>query len=87
MDDPNRRHHIFGKSKHNLDRLVRQYGDVQAAEQAMREAIDAAFQRGDLIVNQHGRFRQVFDIGGVFVTVSGRVINGIVRVATAWIPL
>ena len=86
MDDPNRRNHIFREPRHNLDVLIRQYGSEEAAGQAIVDTINAAFENGDLTVDDNGLYKQVFDVGGNSVTVSGRVIGGIVRIATAWIP-
>jgi hypothetical protein len=54
--------------------------------QAIVDAINAAFESGNLTVDDHGLYKQVFDVGGNSVTVSGRIIDGVVRVATAWIP-
>ena len=85
MDDPNRRRHIFGEPRHNLAPLVRQYGSEESAGEAIQNAVDAAFEDGDLVLDDDGLFKQAFDIGGNLVTVSGRVIDGTVRVATAWI--
>jgi len=85
MDEPNRRHHIFGEPRHNLDRLVRLYGDELAAAQAITDAVETAFKSSQLPVDADGLFKQVFDISGVSVTVSGRVVNGIARIGTAWI--
>ncbi len=85
MDDPNRRRHIFGEPRHNLARLVRQYGSKEAAGQAIQNVVDAAFKDGGLVLNDDGLFKQAFDIGGNSVTVSGRLIDGTVHVATAWI--
>ena len=86
MDDPNRRNHIFGEPRHNLAVLIRQYGSAEAAGQAIVDAINAAFESGNLTVDDHGLYKQVFDVCGNSVTVSGRIIDGVVRVATAWIP-
>jgi hypothetical protein len=86
MDDPNRRNHIFGEPRHNLDVLIRQYGSEEAAGEAIVEAVNAAFERGDLIVDADGLYMQVFEVGGNSVTVSGRVMDGAVRIGTAWIP-
>ena len=86
MDDPNRRHNIFGEPRHNLEPLVRQYGGEEAAGQAIENAVTAAFDGGDLIIDDNGLYKQVFDIGGNSVTVTGRVIDGSVHVGTAWIP-
>ncbi len=87
MDDPNRRRHIFGELRHNLEPLVRQYGGEETAGQAIENAVNAAFDGGDLIIDDNGLYEQVFDISGNSVTVSGRVIDGTVHVGTAWIPL
>jgi len=83
--DPNKRRHIFGEPRHRLDRLVRLYGSEAAAAEAIGSRIEAAFKNGELIFDSNGLFRQVFDIGGISVTVSGRVIEGIPRVGTAWV--
>jgi len=44
MDDPNRRRHIFGEPRHNLDPLVRQYG----GEEAAGKLYDARYRAADL---------------------------------------
>jgi hypothetical protein len=84
MDDPNRRRHIFGEPRHNLAPLVRLYGNEEAAGEAIENAVNAAFDAGDLATDRDGLFKQVFDIGGISVTLSGRVIDGTVHIATAW---
>jgi hypothetical protein len=86
MENANRRHHIFGDPTHNLDPLVRQYGNEEAAGCAIVEAVRAAFAAGSLIADDDGLYRQIFDVGGNSVTVSGRVVNGVARISTAWIP-
>jgi hypothetical protein len=85
MKGANRRHHIFGFPKHNLDRLVRQYGSEQAAAEAIEAAVDTAFADGRLIIDHRGLYKQVFEVDGNLVNVSGRVIDGVVRIGTAWI--
>lgn len=87
MDDPNRRRHIFGEPRHNLEPLVQQCGGEEAAGQAIEIAVNSAFDSGNLIMDGDGFYQQVFDIGGNSVTVRGRVINGTVHVGTAWVPL
>jgi hypothetical protein len=86
MDDANKLRHLFGNADHNLDRLVRRYGSEAAAGQAILDAIQEAYDRGDLIVDALGNYRQVFCVGGYSVTVRGRVVNGIARIGSAWIP-
>ena len=56
MDDPNRRDHIFGEPRHNLDVLIRQYGNEEAAGQAIVEAVNAAFESGSLTVDDNGLY-------------------------------
>jgi hypothetical protein len=85
MADPNRRRHIFGEPRHNLAPLVRQYSGEEAAGEAIQDAVDTAFEAGDLVLDDDGLFKQAFDISGNPVTVSERVIDGTVHVATAWI--
>jgi hypothetical protein len=85
MDDANRRYHIFGEPRHNLDPLVRQYGGEEAAGRAIEHAVTDAFHGGILDVDDNGMYKQVFDIGGHSVTVSGRVIGDTVHIGTAWI--
>lgn len=86
MDNPNRRRHIFGEPRHNLEPLIRQCGGEEAAGQAIENAVNAAFEGGDLIIDDNGIYKQVFDTGGNLAVVSGRVIDGTVHIATAWIP-
>jgi hypothetical protein len=87
MDDPNDLHHVFGNPRHNLNQFVRQYGSEELAGQEIDGAVDGAFMSGNLILDDTGLYNQVFDIGGGFVIVSGCVVNGIVRIGTAWSPL
>ena len=87
MDDPNDLHHVFGNPRHNLDQFVRQRGSEELAGQEIDTAVDGAFMSGNLILDDAGLYRQVFNIGGSFVIVSGSVVNGIVRIGTAWSPL
>lgn len=86
MDDPNRLRHIFGEPRHNLARLVRLCGSEVAAAEAIGGAVEATLRRGELIVDNNGLYRQVFAIRGVSVTVSGRVVDGVARIGTAWMP-
>jgi hypothetical protein len=86
MDDPNKRHHIFGNPDHNLDALVEQFGSQEAVGRAVVEAVDREYRAGSLILDALGRCRQVLEVGGYLVTVGGRIVNGAVRVGSAWIP-
>jgi hypothetical protein len=70
VDDPNKRHHIFGNPDHNLDVLVRRYGGEEAAARAIAETVSQAYRDGKLVVDALGRYRQVFDVGEYRVIVT-----------------
>jgi hypothetical protein len=86
MDDPNKRHHILGNPDHHLDSLVEQFGSEEAVARAIVETVDKEYRAGSLILDALGRYRQVLEVGGHLVTVGGRIVNGAVRVGSAWIP-
>ena len=85
MNDPNKLHHIFGNPDHNLDVLVGHYGSEAMAGRAIIEAVDQAYRAGALTLDAQNRYRQRFIVGGFFVTVGGRIVNGIVRIGSAWV--
>jgi hypothetical protein len=86
MHDPNKRNHIFANPTHNLDALVRHYGSEEEAYRAIVDAVNQAHQDGKLSTNERGLYKQVFDVGGHPVMVHGKIVNGPVRIGTAWIP-
>src|SRR6266478_8835367 len=86
MDDPNKWRHIFGNPNHNLDALVRHYGSEEEAARAIVDAVNQARHAGTLSTDNRGVYEQVFDVGGYPVMVRGRIVNGLVRIGTAWIP-
>jgi hypothetical protein len=85
MDHSNHLHHVFGNSRHKLDRVVRQYGGRAAAGRAIQEAVDAAFAVGELSVNARGVSERTLDVGGNPATVRGVIHEGRPRVGSAWI--
>ena len=84
--EANRRHHIFDDLRHNLGALVTQCGGEEAAAKLLETAVQAAYENGELPVVEGERFREVFDVAGHSVTVDGRIVDGIARVSTAWVP-
>jgi hypothetical protein len=86
MHDPNKRNHIFSNPNHNLDALVQHYGNEEEATRAIVDAVNQAQQDGKLSVDELGVYKQVFDVGGYPVMIAGRIVNGLVRIGTAWIP-
>jgi hypothetical protein len=87
MKDPNKLHHIFDNPDHHLAPLVQQYGSEKAAYRAIKDAVSKAYRDGNLIANAHGSYKQAFEIGGLSVTVVGRIVKGQVRIGTAWGPV
>lgn len=85
MDDPNKLNHIFGNPDHNLDVLIGRYGSQEAAFRAIVEAVNQTHHAGKLVVDALGRYKQDFEVGGYPVTVGGRIVNGVVRVGSAWL--
>ena len=84
--ESNRRYHIFSEPRHNLSALVRDCGGEEAAAEMLERVVQEAHESGELAAREGGRFRQSFVVAGHWVTVDGRVVGGIARVSTAWIP-
>jgi len=75
----------FDNAGHNLDDFLNGFGGNQqtafeAVKNATQNVIDAAGQTSGLIDDI------IVNVGGTNVTVSGVVIDGIVRVGTFFIP-
>jgi pyruvate/2-oxoglutarate dehydrogenase complex dihydrolipoamide acyltransferase (E2) component len=70
--------HIF-QAKHQFDPLVQQFGGERPVVEQMLAGLKGQTPAA-------GRFEEVVRIGGQDVTVRGIVINGIVRISTAFIP-
>jgi hypothetical protein len=84
MDDPNKLNHVFGNPDHHLDVLVRRYGSQEAAFRGIVEAVNHTHHAGTLVVDTLGRYNQIFEVGGNALTVRGRIVNGVIRVGSAW---
>ena len=78
--DANKLTHIFGKPGHGLDGVVEQLGSQEAAYQAMQKATEAAVKSQGLT----GLFRTTIQGGGETITVKGNVVNGVVKIGTAF---
>ena len=76
----NKIHHIFGNASHNLSSLVQQYGSQAAAYAALEKATTALVTAKGLA----GQFQEVVNVGGASVTVRGAVVNGVVKIGTAF---
>jgi RHS repeat-associated protein len=78
--DPNRLNHVFGQARHNLEPLVVRYGSQHGAFEAISNATQAAVRDQRLT----GVFQIAVSVGGVNVTVRGAVVDGSVRIGTAF---
>jgi hypothetical protein len=78
--DANKLHHIFADPTHNLGPLVDQFGSETNAFNAVQQAAQAG------VKSLPEFYKTVVSIGGQDVTVTGRVIEGIVRIGTLFIP-
>ena len=78
----NKAHHIFGKAGHELMHVVKQMGSKDAALKSLQAATEAAVKAQGLT----GVFKIVVKIGDSDVTVRGKVVDGVVKIGTAFIP-
>ncbi len=74
---------IFGNAGHNLGPVVAAAGGQTQAATAIATAAQQAANTG---VIGNGLFETAVNVAGHTVTVRGNVINGVVNVATAFIP-
>jgi hypothetical protein len=81
--DPNKLNHIFGDPAHNLGPVVEHFGSQEVAFHALKSTTEAALKSQGLA---EGTFRIVVDLAGAQVSVRGAVVNGAVRIGTAFIP-
>jgi RHS repeat-associated protein len=81
--DANKLNHIFGQSKHNLGPLIEAVGSREAVFMAVEDAVQVAARRQGLT----DLFEEVgVEIAGRRVLVDGRVIDGVARIGTFYIP-
>jgi len=80
--DPNKLKHIFGQPRHNLSDVVKQLGSEEKAFNAIQQATETAVRSQGL----KGVFETVVKVGTKSVTVRGNVIDGAVKIGTAFIP-
>jgi hypothetical protein len=78
-------HDVFGQSKHLVKRLVAKYGSEQAAYNALQEAVIEEIPRQMAKVRANDVLEKVqVVVGGQRLLVNGRIMDGVVRVSTAW---
>jgi len=74
--------HIFGKSAHQLEGLVTHFGSREAAYTALYDATQVAVRAQGTT----GVFQTAVNVAGQSVTVRGNVIDGVLRLSTAFVP-
>jgi hypothetical protein len=79
--DANKLNHVFGKAQHNLDGLVNALGSEERAYRAIENATSALLKRKGVVT---GRFQESVIIRGEQITVRGMVVNGAVKIGTAY---
>jgi hypothetical protein len=80
--DPNKLNHIFGQAEHNLGKLVSEFGSRESAFKAIEQATQAAVKNRGL----QGVFETIVKVGTETITVRGTVVNGVVKIGTAFKP-
>jgi hypothetical protein len=84
-DLPNKLQHVFGKMQHGLGAFLNSFGGNQtAAFSAIDKAAQQAVQSGNVINGVVMRFP--ISVQGTQMQVNGRVIDGVIKVSTAYIP-
>ncbi|SDF86819.1 DUF637 domain-containing protein [Sporomusa acidovorans] len=81
--DPNKLNHIFGKAEHNLGPFLAKYWGNQVSAYV---AIQKAAQEQIIAKGITGVFEETVNVGGELITVRGNVVDGVVKVGTAFIP-
>jgi hypothetical protein len=74
--------HIFGKVGHNLSDLVAKLGSKDAAFDALEDATTKEVVSKGIT----GQYKVVVSVAGEKVTVTWAVVNGSVRIGSAYIP-
>jgi len=78
--DPSKLAHIFGQERHNLNGVVNQFGSEEKAYEAIQKATEAA------TTGSKGVFQTTVKVGTETVTVRGAVVDGAVKIGTAFVP-
>jgi RHS repeat-associated protein len=78
----NKLNHIFGQARHKLDDLVKEFGSQENAMDALQQAAEDAVKSKGL----KGVFEETVKVGTQQVTVRGNVVDGAVKIGTAFRP-
>ena len=76
----NKLNHVFGQPRHNLGGLAKSFGSEEAAFRAIQEATEEAVRSQGI----RGVFQTTVEVSGQSLTVRGNVIDGAVKIGTAF---
>lgn len=79
--EANKLNHVFAKAGHKLGPLLAQMGSREAAGAALNRAVRSEVARRGL----SGLYEVTVNVAGHAVTVTGRVVDGVARIGTAFI--
>jgi RHS repeat-associated protein len=83
LNDLNKLSHIFGNPRHNLGGVVQEQGGQQQALRAIRAAAEGPARAQ---VGQNGVYTVDVPVGSYNVTVRGIILQGELRIGSAWVP-
>jgi hypothetical protein len=81
--DAKKLNHIFGNARHGFDEFLRGFGGDQSKAFG---AIQNAAQQEITAQGITGVFERAVTVGGSQITVRGTVLDGVVKIGTAFIP-
>jgi len=79
----NKLNKIFGTEEHLLGDLVKEFGGRLKTYEAIANSTVAEIEKQGL---WDGIFKVGVKVGSATVTVTGRVMEGVVKIGNAWIP-
>jgi len=89
IPNENDMHHFFGKTKHKLDSFLNKYSNQKEAFSALYNTAKQKILSGEVEFFKEGKMDNLFEfiveIDQAPITIRGRIINGVIYLATAFI--
>ena len=82
LQDANKLYHVFRSDHILMQKLVARYGSQQAAYKVLQQAVVKALEQEGKLA---GPYEVDVVVGGMRVTVRGVIIDGVVRIGTAFV--
>jgi hypothetical protein len=84
--DPNKLNHLFGKAEHNFDALLKSFGGNQSkAYTAIENAAQSYVTKNNITGVINATNQITVKVSGYNVTVRGNVVDGVLKLGTAFI--